>query len=91
MPRKGLKPRERRDLPTPDCKYNSVLLSRFINKINFQGKKNAAERVVYGALEVIREKTKEDPITVVNQAIENVRPLVEVKPRRVGGATYQVP
>ncbi|MBU2572636.1 MAG: 30S ribosomal protein S7 [Elusimicrobia bacterium] len=91
MPRKGLRPRDRRELPPPDFKYNSVLVSRFINKINFQGKKIAAEGVVYGAMEVIKEKTKEDPLQVFTKAIENVRPLMEVKARRVGGANYQVP
>jgi len=72
-------------------KHNSVLLARFINKINFAGKKNVAERVVYDALDIIQDKTKEDAVTLFNKAIENVRPLVEVKARRVGGATYQVP
>ena len=91
MPRKGLRPRDRRDAPPADFKYNSVLVSRFINKINYQGKKVAAEKIVYGALEVIKEKTKEDPLVVFTKAIENVRPLLEVKARRVGGANYQVP
>jgi len=91
MPRKGLRPRDRRELPPPDFKYNSVLVSRFINKINFQGKKLAAEKIVYGAMEIIKEKTKEDPLQVFTKAIENVRPLLEVKARRVGGANYQVP
>ncbi len=91
MPRKGLRPREKRGLPAPDFKYNSVLLSRFINKINFQGKKLAAEKIVYGALDIVKEKTKEDAMSVFNKAIENVKPLLEVKARRVGGANYQVP
>jgi len=91
MPRKGLRPRDRRDLPPADFKHNSVLISRFINKLNYQGKKLAAERVMYDALEVVREKAKADPVEIFNQAIENVRPLLEVRSRRVGGATYQVP
>ena len=91
MPRKGLRPRERRGLPAPDAKYSSVLVARLINKINFKGQKSVSERIVYDAMEVIREKAKEDPLALFNRAIENVRPLLEVKPRRVGGATYQVP
>jgi len=91
MPRKGLRPRDRRPLPPPDYKYSSVLISRLINKLDFRGKKNGAERVMYGALDIIAEKTKEDALVVLTRAIENVRPLLEVKARRVGGATYQVP
>jgi len=91
MPRKELRPRERRGLPAPDSKYNSVLIARFINRLNFTGKKSRAEHIFYGALDIVKERTKEDPLTVFNQAIENVRPLLEVRPRRVGGATYQVP
>ena len=91
MPRKGLRPRDRRPLPPPDFKYTSVLVSRFINKINFQGKKLAAERILYNAMDIIKEKTKEDALAVFTKAIENIRPMVEVKARRVGGANYQVP
>ena len=91
MPRKGLKPRERRDAPPADFKFNSVMVSRLINRVNFQGKKIVGERIVYGALEIIAAKTKEDPLMVFNKAIETVRPLLEVKARRVGGANYQVP
>jgi len=91
MPRKGLRPRDRRDAPPPDFKFNSVLISRFVNRINFQGKKTVAERIVYDALEIIKEKTKEDALVVFTKAIENVRPILEVKARRVGGANYQVP
>ena len=91
MPRKGLRPRDRRELPPPDFRHNSVLVSRFVNKINFQGKKLAAERILYGAMDIIKEKTKEDALVVLTKAIENVRPMVEVKARRVGGANYQVP
>ena len=91
MPRKGLRPRDRRPLPNPDYKYNSVLVSRFINKLNFQGKTSTAERILDDALDIIAEKTKENAMDVFNKCIENVRPLVEVKARRVGGANYQVP
>jgi len=91
MPRKGLRPRERRGQPSPDAKFNSVMVARLINKINFKGQKSTAERIVYDAMGVIEERAKEDPLALFNKAIENVRPLLEVKPRRVGGATYQVP
>jgi small subunit ribosomal protein S7 len=91
MPRKALKPRERRSLPPGDSKYNSVLLARFINKLNFEGKKSTAEKIVYTAFDIIQEKTGEDPLSVFSRAIENARPLLEVRPRRVGGATYQIP
>ncbi|MFN3966565.1 MAG: 30S ribosomal protein S7 [Endomicrobiia bacterium] len=92
MPRKKLKPREKnKRVIIPDIKYNSLLVARFINKINFRGKKTVAEEIVYKAFDIIKEKTKKDPLEVFTKAIENVRPLLEVKPRRVGGATYQVP
>lgn len=91
MPRKGLRPRDRRGLPEPDYKYQSVLVSRFLNKLNFQGNKTAAGRVLYGAMDVVKERSKEDPLAVFTRALENVRPLLEVRPRRVGGATYQIP
>jgi small subunit ribosomal protein S7 len=91
MPRKALKPKERRGLPAPDSKYNSVVVARFINKLNFRGKKSIAESVMYNSFDIIKEKTGEDPIVVFNRALENIRPILEVRPRRVGGATYQVP
>jgi len=91
MPRKGLRPRDRRPAASPDCKYSSALVTRLVNKMDHTGAKNAAERVVYGAMDLIREKSKEEPLAVLTRAIENVRPLLEVKARRVGGATYQVP
>lgn len=75
----------------PDPVYSSQLLARFINQIMISGKKSLAERVVYGALNVVKEKTNLDPLAVFEKAIENIRPSVEVKSRRVGGATYQVP
>ena len=91
MPRKGLRPRDRREAPPGDFKYNSVLISRLVNKLNYQGRKLAAEKIVYAALDILADKTKQDALNVFTQAIENVRPLLEVKARRVGGATYQVP
>ena len=91
MPRKTLKPRERRGLPDPDWKFGSVLAARMIGRLNFKGQRNVAESIFYGALDAIQKKTGEDPVTVYTRAIENARPLLEVKPRRVGGATYQVP
>ena len=75
----------------PDPKYGSESLAKFMNVIMRSGKKATAERIVYGALDMIAEKTKADPVEVYNSAIDNLRPLVEVKSRRVGGATYQVP
>ncbi|MBI5629343.1 MAG: 30S ribosomal protein S7 [Elusimicrobia bacterium] len=91
MPRKGLRPRDRRGLAPADHKYHSVLVSRFINKLNYQGKKSTVEGVMYDAMGIVADKTKQDALVVFTQAIENVRPLLEVKARRVGGATYQVP
>ena len=78
-------------MPDPHFKYGSVLVARFINRINFEGKKSMAEKIIEKAFQMIKDKTKEDPLGVFNRAIENAKPLVEVKPRRVGGATYQVP
>jgi len=88
MPRKGaIKKRE----IIPDPLYGDEVLARFMNKIMLRGKKSVAERIVYGSLEMIQKKTNNDPLKVFNQALENVMPVVEVRPRRVGGATYQVP
>ena len=75
----------------PDPKYNDLLVARFINNLLKQGKKSIAEGIFYGALEVVGEKTNEDPVKVFKKAIENTSPRLEVKSRRVGGATYQVP
>jgi len=74
-----------------DARYQSPLIGRFINQLMKQGKKSTAQRVVYGALDQIAEETQADPIEFLEQALENVRPRLEVKSRRVGGATYQVP
>ena len=75
----------------PDPKHGSLVLSKFINFIMYDGKKTAAEKIVYNALDLIKQKTKEDPIKIFNSAISNIRPNLEVRSRRVGGATYQVP
>jgi len=91
VPRKQLKPRERRALPDPHFKYGSVLLSRFVNRLNYSGKKSMSERILEQTLQILHDKTKEEALQVFNRAIDHVKPLVEVKPRRVGGATYQVP
>jgi len=88
MPRKGLAPR--RDLE-PDPVYRSVLVTQVVNKVLIQGKKNLAERIVYQALEIVAEKTGGDPVAALKRAVDNVRPQLEVRSRRVGGATYQVP
>ena len=75
----------------PDPKYGSEMLARFINMVMKSGKKSVAERIIYGALDQIADKGKGDPLEVLDKALDNVRPVVEVKSRRVGGATYQVP
>ncbi len=75
----------------PDPKYGSIVISKFINSIMYDGKRSKAEKILYSALERIREKNKQDPIKVFDTAINNVRPNLEVRSRRVGGATYQVP
>jgi len=75
----------------PDAKYNNLTLAELINKIMYSGKKSTAENVIYGALEIIKEKEKTDPIATLELALKNSTPLLEVKARRVGGATYQVP
>ena len=76
----------------PDIKYKSVLVHRFINVLMVKGKKSVAERIVYDSFDILKKKTGEDDvIKIFNKAIDNVRPRVELKPRRVGGATYQIP
>jgi small subunit ribosomal protein S7 len=76
---------------TPDPKYREVLVVKFINVLMRKGKKSVAERIFYNALQILGEKTKDEPLKVFKQAMENVKPVLEVKSRRVGGATYQVP
>jgi small subunit ribosomal protein S7 len=75
----------------PDPKFGNVTLAKFMNMVMVSGKKSVAERIVYGALETVQEKLNTDPLEVFDAALENIAPLVEVKSRRVGGATYQVP
>ena len=75
----------------PDTKYGSLVLSKFINFMMYDGKKISAQKIIYTAFDQIKKKTKEDPIKIFNEAINNVRPNLEVRSRRVGGATYQVP
>jgi small subunit ribosomal protein S7 len=88
MPRRRVA--EKREI-LPDPKYNNKLVSKFINSIMKDGKRSVAEKICYGAFDIMKKKTGSDPLKVFKTAIENVKPLVEVKPRRVGGATYQVP
>jgi len=88
MPRRGtIKKRKSK----PDHFFNSTLISRFINLVMKKGKKSVAEKIVYGAMEQVKEKSKDDPLKMFEKAVENVRPVLETKSRRVGGATYQVP
>lgn len=88
MPRRG-KVKKRK--LQPDHFYNSTLISKFINTILRKGKKSLAEKIVYGAMEKVKQKVKEDPLKMFEKAVENVKPVLETKSRRVGGATYQVP
>ena len=88
MPRRG---QVRRHRAQPDAKYSSVLVQTMINKVMRDGKKSVAERIVYEAMDLIGQRTKEDPKQVFEQAMRNTMPILEVRPRRVGGATYQIP
>ncbi|MEG6572521.1 30S ribosomal protein S7 [[Clostridium] cellulosi] len=88
MPRRGSV--SKRDV-LPDPLYNSKLVTRLINNIMIDGKKGVAQKIVYSAFEIVKEKTGKDPLEVFEQALENIMPVFEVKARRVGGATYQVP
>ena len=88
MSRKRSAPKK---ISTVDSKYKSTIIPKLINSIMYDGKKTIAEKIVYDALEKIKSKTKDEPINIFNDAIKNVRPTVEVRSRRVGGATYQVP
>lgn len=88
MPRKG--PVPRRDV-LPDPIYNSKLVTRLINRIMVDGKKGVAQRILYEAFEIVRQRTGRDPLDVLEQALKNVMPVLEVRARRVGGANYQVP
>ena len=88
MPRRGNVPKRE---VLPDPLYNSVLVTKLTNSIMLDGKKGVAQKVVYGAFDIIKEKTGKEPMEVYTQALENIMPSLEVKARRVGGATYQVP
>ena len=88
MPRRGNVPK-REVLPDPI--YNSVLVTKLVNSIMLDGKKGVAQKVVYGAFDIIKEKTEKDPLDVFTTALENIMPSLEVKARRVGGATYRCP
>jgi small subunit ribosomal protein S7 len=88
MSRKKTQPKK---IVTPDPIFNSTIIPKLINSIMYDGKKGVAEKIVYEAIDKIKSKTKEEPINVFNEAINNIKPTVEVRSRRVGGATYQVP
>src|SRR4030088_876857 len=81
---------EKREV-NPDPKFGNIIITKFMNSVMYDGKKSAAESIVYGALELIETKTKQGPLPIFEQALENVMPTIEVRSRRVGGATYQVP
>jgi small subunit ribosomal protein S7 len=84
------KKKEKRIIP-PDPVYNNVMVAKFINQVMRRGKKELARKIVYRAFDIIKEKTQRDPLEVFNSALENASPLLEVRPKRIGGATYQVP
>lgn len=88
MPRRGTVKKRK---PKPDHFYNSTLISIFVNNMLKKGKKNTAQKIVYTAMERVKQQAKEDPLKMFEKAVENVRPVLETKSRRVGGATYQVP
>ena len=88
MPRKGSVPKRKIVL---DSKYGDLVVSKFMNSLMYDGKKSKAEKIFYGAMDIISEKTGKDGLEVFHQALDNIKPGVEVRPRRVGGATYQVP
>ena len=88
VPRRGFIPKRE---VLPDPLYNNKVVTRLINNIMLDGKKGVAQKIVYGAFDIMREKTGKDPVEVFGQAMENIMPVLEVKARRVGGATYQVP
>ncbi len=81
---------EKREI-LPDPKFGDTVLTKFMNNLMYDGKKSSAETIVYGALDIVEEKTRRDPIEVFREALDNIKPAVEVRSRRVGGATYQVP
>jgi len=86
----GRKKKVKREI-SPDPTYNSVAVAKFINQVMREGRKNIARKIVYGAFNIIKEKTKKEPLEVFDSALNNASPFLEVKPKRIGGATYQVP
>jgi len=88
MARRGSPPKRK---IIPDPVYKNDIVSQLINKILMMGKKGISEQIVYGSLKILKDKTKEDPLGILDKCLDNVRPVLEVKSRRVGGATYQVP
>ena len=88
MPRRRIPPKRE---VLPDPKYGNTTLAKFMNHVMVSGKKSVAERIVYGALDIVQDKLSKDPLEAFDEALENIAPMVEVKSRRVGGATYQVP
>jgi len=88
MPRRG---KIKKRPPSPDLLYSSALISKFIRSYMKKGKQSVAEKTIYGVMDLIKDKAKEDPLKTLEKAVENVRPILETKSRRVGGATYQVP
>jgi small subunit ribosomal protein S7 len=88
MPRRYRPPKKRVE---PETRYNSVLLAQFINKLMRGGKQNVAARIMYDALDIVEDRMKRPPLEVLEEAVRNVSPVLEVKPRRVGGSTYQIP
>jgi small subunit ribosomal protein S7 len=90
MPRRASRKTAKRQIAS-DAKYGSVIVATLINKVMRRGQKATSERIVYGALEIVEQEAKEDPAGVLEQALKNVTPLLMIKPRRIGGATYQVP
>lgn len=85
------KKRAEKRIVTPDPRFNDLVVTKFINGLLYQGRKNAARKVLYGALDIVAEKTGNEPLEVLKKALSNVSPALEVRSRRVGGATYQVP
>jgi small subunit ribosomal protein S7 len=88
MPRRNRPPKRKIE---PDARYNSVLVAKFVNRVMKQGKKSCATRIVYDALDTVQERMKQPALEVLEEAVRNVAPILEVKPRRVGGSTYQIP
>ena len=88
MPRRNRPPKRKTE---PDARYNSVLVSQIVNRVMKYGKKNVASRIVYDAMDIVQERMKQPALEVIEEAVRNISPVLEVKPRRVGGSTYQIP